>query len=583
MRARTRPAPGIVPLTRTAPRLVPRPAQDALPLLEPRELWIGAHLPQLALEALADGAAEEIGGVAQMQGIAEARSAAEPRDAPELRNVPKSRDDAEPRSAPEALAVAEMQGSAQCVVAVNEQAAGAGVRAGMSLAAALALVPRLRVKTRDVHREQVLLERLARLALGFTPRVSLVPPDGMLLEVKGSLRLFGGATKLGASFLRACRAAGVEPKLALAPTPLAALAGARAGQRFKITDEPHLVGAVAPLPLEVLRWPPQVLERLAKVGVRTIGEALRLPRAGFARRFGVERLASLDRLTGRTPDPRRSFEAPERFRMRRGCTYDLEHQDAILAALAPLFEALGKFLEARQCGITELECRLWHRRAAPTCCELKLAAPAADGGSLRALLGERLAALALPEPVRSLELRSGRLVPRTLRAGSLWQPGEHGGSTAGAQSVDLIEMLRARLGREAVHGLAVHPTHRPEAASRRVEPGTAGPAAALPGSAPSGAAGSGAPEPQFPIWPAFRRPPWLLPVPEPLSEIDGLPRRHGPLRLLGEPERIETGWWEEAQEVARDYYQAVDIRGVRLWIYRERVKPHRWFLQGVFG
>src|SRR5215472_13487626 len=155
-----RPAPGSVPLTRPARRIVSRTPlrieQRALPLLEPRELWIGAHLPELALEAL------------------------------------------EPHAPSQLLAVAELQGSAQCIVAANEQASRAGVRAGMSLAAALALAPQLAVKTRDPHREQVLLERLARRALAFTPRVSLAPPDGLLLEVKGSLQLFGGATKLGA-------------------------------------------------------------------------------------------------------------------------------------------------------------------------------------------------------------------------------------------------------------------------------------------------------------------------------------------------------------------------------------------------
>jgi protein ImuB len=595
MRARShRPARGIVPLTRPAPRLVPRAVpqieQRTLPLLEPRELWIGAHLPQLALEAL-------------MQPEEETRVL-------------------EPHAPAQLLAVAELQGSAQCIVAANEQAASAGVRAGMSLAAALALAPQLAVRTRDPHREQMLLERLARVALAFTPRVSLAPPDGLLLEVKGSLQLFGGATKLGAAFLRACRAAGVQPKLALAPTPLAALAGARyavwavpragddgpvpASSRFKVMEESRLVGALAPLPLAVLRWPEQVLERLVKVGVRTIGEALRLPRAGFARRFGPETLASLDRLTGRAPDPRRSFLAPERFRMRRGCTYDLEHHGAILAALTPFFEALAKFLEARQCGITELECRLWHRHAQPTRCVLNLAAPAADGAGLQALLGERLTALALPEPVRSFELRSGRLVPRALHAESLWQPGVHGGNGAGAQSVDLIEMLRARLGNDAVYGLALHATHRPEAASRRVEAAAAKPGMARSAAAGSTAAGSlGAKQragssrsapatPAGPVlpWPAFRRPLWLLPEPEPLSESGGMPRRRGPLRLLGEPERIETGWWEGQQtceagvrsrSVARDYYPAIDIRGVRLWIYRERVKPHRWFLHGVFG
>jgi protein ImuB len=51
---------------------------------------------------------------------------------------------------------------------------------------------------------------------------------------------------------------------------------------------------------------------------------------------------------------------------------------------------------------------------------------------------------------------------------------------------------------------------------------------------------------------------------------------------VSEPERIETGWWDGG-EIARDYYTAVDIHGVRLWVFRERAAPHGWFLHGVFG
>ena len=42
-------------------------------------------------------------------------------------------------------------------------------------------------------------EKLAQLASAcqrFTPRVSLVPPDGLLLEVQGSLHLFAGVAGL---------------------------------------------------------------------------------------------------------------------------------------------------------------------------------------------------------------------------------------------------------------------------------------------------------------------------------------------------------------------------------------------------
>lgn len=80
----------------------------------------------------------------------------------------------------------------------------------------------------------------------------------------------------------------------------------------------------------------------------------------------------------------------------------------------------------------------------------------------------------------------------------------------------------------------------------------------------------------------LRRPLWLLSQPRLLAERDGMPRRRGPLRLCGDVERIETGWWEEG-EIGRDYYAAYDAHGVLLWIFRERGGPHRWFLHGFFG
>ena len=428
------------------------------------------------------------------------------------------------------------------------------------------------------------LERLALCAQRFTPRVSLVPPDGLVMEVKGSLHLFNGVTGLSRALASECALLGLKSMVALAPTPLAALVAARVGkpgrpmgqsvmgQPFVVMEQARLVGQLMPLPLAALRWPPETLERLARMGVRTIGQILRLPRAGFARRFGTEYLATLDRLTGRSPDPRERFQARERFRRRRELNYELENHAALLGALAPLLAELGKFLESRQCGVMKLECLLRHRRAEPTSCVLRLAAPVADVDRLTALLGERLNALTLPEPVRACELRSSSLVLRVLSSNSVWQPGEYGGGV-GAQGTELIERLRARLGPEAVYGLKVLEGHRPENAwgvrePVAVERGRRG-ARGEPNEGRSGRDGAA-------------RPLWLLPQPRLLSEREGLPRRRGPLRLLGEAERIETGWWDGG-DIARDYFTAVDLHGVRLWVFRERGAPHRWFLHGVFG
>jgi protein ImuB len=417
-----------------------------------------------------------------------------------------------------------------------------------------------------------LLERLAAKAQRFTPRVSLVPPDGLLLEVKGSLHLFNGIEGLVQELLSECGSVGVEPAIALAPTPLAALVAARVGQFFVVTNKAQLVGRLSDLPLRPLRWPQEMLERLVRMGVRTIGQVLRLPRAGFARRFGPEPLAELDRLTGRGADLRHHFQPRERFRRRRELTYELESNATLLAVLAPLLVDLGRFLLERQCGITELECRLRHRHAPETSCILRLAAPVADVARLTELLGEQLSTLVLPEPVRACEIRSGLPVRRVLATHSLWQPGEHGGSS-GPQSPELIERLRARLGHESVHGLQVLHSHRPESTWSRCEPKMAHAA-----SGSSRAAGAT----PAPIWPAFRRPLWLLPVPQQLEEVDGVPRRRGALRFFGDVERIETGWWDGG-DVGRDYYTAFDIYGAQLWIFRERAEPHRWFLHGVFG
>ena len=415
------------------------------------------------------------------------------------------------------------------------------------------------------------LEQLAIRAQRFTPRVSLAPPDGLLLEVAGSLHLFAGVTGLRHELTEECLRLRLRPVLAFAPTPLAALTAARAGQPLVVTDLAQLVGQLAPLPLDALRWPEETRARLARAGVRTVGAVLRLPRAGFARRFGVAQLAMLDALIGRTHDLRKAFQAPLRFRRRRELDCELSDQGRLHAELVPLIGALGAFLTARQCGVMELECRFVHRQASPTRCVLTLAAPCADEHQLAALFGERLNTLQLPAPVRACELRADQLMPQLLSGRCLWQPGEHGGEAA-EQSGGLIDRLRARLGPEAVYGLGLRQEHRPEGAWMTTPPPPAAArrvACARTTDTPCEAA---PPE----------RPLWLLPAPQPLAAQNGLPRRRGLLRLLSEPERIETGWWDGG-EVARDYYIAIDPRGVRLWVFRERAAPHGWFLHGIFG
>ena len=417
------------------------------------------------------------------------------------------------------------------------------------------------------------LAQQALLAQRFTPRVSLEPPDALLLELRGSVRLFGGLQPLLAQLQSVFAASAV---VALAPTPLAALGFARAGKSCCLTDTTRLVSRLAPLPLRCLRWPEASLQRLAAVGVSTIGEALRLPRAGFAQRFGAHLLQDLDRLLGRRAHPRITFIATERFSSRCEPSFELADTALVLRTITPQLQQLEQFLLQRQRGITALLLRLVHRRQPPTQCVLRLAVPEHRAVRLAALLQSKLQQVVLAEPVRRCELRSGPLLVCAADSTQLWQPGEHGGGAL-TQMPAFLENLRARLGAAAVQGLRIAPGHRPELLSCATEPVWQSASARRVVTAVRDA-----PVP----WPAGRRPLWLLPDPRqlPLTVDDsGHPLwQQLRLQLLAGPERLETGWWDGA-DICRDYYVAADGQGARLWIFRERDAGRRWFLHGYFG
>ena len=147
------------------------------------------------------------------------------------------------------VAVVDLERGAKVVCDCDARAAAAGVVTGMALNSALALQPGLRVVSRDPGRERAMLEAVAAAALDFTPRVNLEPPDGVLLEVRGSLRLFGGVRQLCDLLRRQLQSRGLEPHIALTPTPLASLWFARAGEEVALGRPDALPSRLAPLPL----------------------------------------------------------------------------------------------------------------------------------------------------------------------------------------------------------------------------------------------------------------------------------------------------------------------------------------------
>lgn len=325
---------------------------------------------------------------------------------------------------------------------------------------------------------------------------------------------------------------GFEASIAPAATARAALWLARGGGS-RLED----------LPVEVVGMEQELFR---SIGISTVGELLRLPREGLARRCGRRLLDDLDRALGRAPEAREFYVAPPRFAAQLELPAEAMQAEALMFAARRLLAQLEGLLAARQAGVRSFTLILIHRGAFSTTLEIGLASPARDAARMAGLLREHLAALSLSRPVEAMRLEAGDFTPLAGRSAGMF-------GDAAAETEDwarLLERLRARLGHEAVCGLATCPDHRPEASWRRIEPGDWDPREfRIPGP----------------------RPAWLLERPQRLPESG--------FALLAGPERIECGWWD-GDEARRDYFIARLDESSLAWIYRE---SGEWYLHGFFA
>jgi protein ImuB len=455
----------------------------------------------------------------------------------------------------EPLAIYAHRGNRQWIHDRNRAAASLGINPGMSLGASLSLSNQLQTRLRDEEAEIAALKNIAIWAEQFTPTISLQPPEGVLLEIEGSLTLFGGIEALRKHIELGLKGLGYHARIAVAPTPSSAWLLSRIGCEQPITDKQSLARILRQQPISVLERSERILHALQNMGLRTIGDCLHLPRAGLARRLGPEFIHYLDRILGRVADPRTAFKPPACFESRLMLPAEVTSTEALLFAARRLILELTGFLQARGFGVQELLLELFHHNASPSPFTIGLVSPARDADHLLNLLRERLEHYALPSPVDAIRLSADNFQP-------LSSPSQDLFTETNSDKLDwpqLVERLRARLGRGTVKGLCLAPDYRPERAWRYCHPG----------------------EGQI-VGVAAHRPLWLLEEPTPLEVKEEQPWLDGKLIIEQGPERIESGWWEDV-DVARDYFIAENPRYERFWIFRELRNPGRWFLHGIFA
>ena len=410
--------------------------------------------------------------------------------------------------------------------------------------------------------EREALERLAAWAYQWTSWVSYrlsseAPPELMAaaapllwLELSASRILFGEPELLLEKIQRDLTRLGHSHSSALAPTPTAAalltLVRSERVARTRVQLRTRLEG----LPLSLLELPIAILTALRSAGLRTIGEVLKLPAAGLARRFGPEMGLYLGRLIGAISDPRPAWHLPPRYRARCEFAQELHETGMLLFSLQRLLLEFQGYLRARDCAVQRFALELEHADHPSSRLTIGLSAPTRAAAQFLRLSRERLHDLVLPAPVRALSVSAEQFTEAAI--------GQLDGFSTAPQQLDEIgqwlDRVRARLGDSAVQSLRTQADHRPERAWEAcpVEPRLNPSASPHPSNA-------------GPL-----RPCALLPSPRPLTT---------PLQLLSGPERIESGWWDGA-EVLRDYYLA-EVQGARAWVFQD-LSQGGWYLHGLW-
>lgn len=518
----------------------------------------------------------------------------------------------------------------QRVLACNAAAGACGIVPAMPLATAHALCPSMEVIARCRGREQQALLALAYWCYRFTPAVSLHTPaaapaaDSLLLEIAPSLHLFGGLKK----FLLLIKQ-GLDEQMyihsaGLAPTPGAAWllshAGAawgdlfadglfadglfadglfandlfidglfanESGQLHDLSAYQRLLDAV---PLRHLDCPAKVKEKFVPTGFQRLGELLRLPRSALGKRYGKAFLTYLEQVTGQQPDPRPPIRLPSRFVSALEFSGGIHSAEMLLFPMRRLLMALCGYLQRRQLHCGQLQWQLDQVDGDRATIPLRLSRPQNQLAHFVALSRLRLENLQLDGPVERLTLRVEDLHQARHEAVDLFGDGVEGADASAF--AELCDRLRTRLGTDAISGLALADSHIPEQAWQAVANGSPRPALAADVVVPAA------------------RPLWLFTTPAPIRVRGRQLHWRGALELLRGPERIDSGWWQNAASpppspapslapslapspasadanplqapVQRDYFVARHQDGPLYWVYRDR-RSRRWFVHGAFG
>lgn len=435
------------------------------------------------------------------------------------------------------------------VVQCNHLAIQAGIRTGMGLGSASALVSDLCVIPYRTEQEQATLQGLAEQLYTLTSDICLYPPNGLLLRIHNMLDLYGGLAPYWQAIKLCLLQHSVQFDYATGVSPLCARILARTSWNTITANEAAMRQQLSCCKLTDTELPGKTIRSLTRVGVHTLAELMRIPLKDLAKRFDNELVTYLGKLTGELQHQVTFFMPPEHFQRYMELLYDIDNTDKLLKPIVHMLNAMAQFLKQRDLLTEHIQLTL-HLRDTES---MSLSVASAQG-EYRVDVWSRLIALKLENiqlhaPVYGITLYAAKAYLRQPEASDLFA-----GKRGTLSAMQLVAMLQAKLGEQAVSGLHLRDDHRPEHASYYAPPLRAP-----------------LTEPPSKGHIHNQRPIFMYTPPMPLQQR---------VSIVFGPERIYSGWWD-GDNVLRDYYIARNDNGQWLWVFR--TPDQKWFTQGMFS
>jgi protein ImuB len=403
-------------------------------------------------------------------------------------------------------------------------------------------------------------------------------PDGLFLDIEGVAHLWGGEAELMADLAGRLAANGLGFRMATADTPGAAWALARFGADQTIAPPGGQAALLAPLPPAALRLETETAAQIERLGLRTLGQLMALPRAPFARRFGAQAMGRLDQALGRVKEAL-AYRRPATPWFARLAFFEPISEPEDLARVAQdICARLCARLEAEGHGASRFEIAYHRLDGQAQVLVVGLALAGRDAHRIARLFAPRLETVDPGFGIEVVTLAAHDVEPLSARQARL-DTGREAALEDGL--APLIDRLTNRLGEARVWRPSAVESHVPHRAVAHARP-LSGPPVGW--------------DPETP------RPLRLFRHPEPIEATalipDDPPARfrwrgqwHRVARAEG-PERIGEEWWKaEIEDVSithvRDYYRVEDQAGARFWVFRaglyEAGQTPQWWMHGLFG